>query len=138
MTESDFWLQVKARLPGHLVRIENTAGVGTPDVNACWQGKEAWIELKVAKGHYIYFRAAQVVFMTRRAVENGRVFVLVKYDEALLLFTGAELVSISDKIEATTKKGVVKLHISKIRSCWMLKQGDKKIWDSVAEIIYHS
>lgn len=139
MTESDFWLQVKAHLPGHLVRIENVVGVGTPDVNACWQGKEAWIELKVAKGHYIYFRSAQVVFITRRVRENGRVFVLVRYDETLLIFSGAELVSLSDKIESTTKKGVSKLHISKIRSCWMLNLRDSKnIWESVAEIIYHS
>ena len=73
MTESDFWLQVKANVPGHLIRIENLAGVGTPDVNACHNGIECWLELKVAKGHQIYFRAAQVVFMTRRVAEKGRV-----------------------------------------------------------------
>ena len=70
--------------------------------------------------------------MTRRVAEKGRVFVLVKYDKQLLLFTGEELVAISDKLE-TVKKGVQKLHISEIRACWML---DGKAWQSVADIIY--
>jgi len=130
MTESDFWLQCKANLPGHMVRIENVAGIGTPDVNACHDGVECWLELKVAKGHQIYFRSAQIVFMTRRVAEGGRVFVLVRYDKILLVLTGKELVSISDRLE-TVKKGVQKLHISKIRESFMFTQ-----WEDVADLIY--
>jgi Holliday junction resolvase len=130
MTESDFWLQCKANLPGHMVRIENVAGIGTPDVNACHNGVECWLELKVAKGHQIYFRSAQIVFMTRRVAEGGRVFVLVRYDKILLVLTGKELVSISDRLE-TVKKGVQKLHISKIRESFMFTQ-----WEDVADLIY--
>lgn len=130
MTESDFWLQCKSNLPGHMVRIENVAGVGTPDVNACHDGVECWLELKVAKGHQIYFRSAQIVFMTRRVAEGGRVFVLVRYDKILLVLTGKELVSISDRLE-TVKKGVQKLHISKIRESFMFTR-----WEDVADLIY--
>ena len=132
MSESDFWLQVKANLPGHMVRIENLAGIGTPDVNACHKGSECWLELKVAKGHQIYFRSAQVVFMARRTAEGGRVFVLVKYGDNLLLFTGQELVAISDKL-VTVKKGVQKLHISDIRESYLFTG---KAWQNVADIIY--
>jgi Holliday junction resolvase len=113
-----------------MVRIENVAGIGTPDVNACHNGVECWLELKVAKGHQIYFRSAQIVFMTRRVAEGGRVFVLVRYDKILLVLTGKELVSISDRLE-TVKKGVQKLHISKIRESFMFTQ-----WEDVADLIY--
>lgn len=130
MTESDFWLQVKANLPGHMVRIENLAGIGTPDVNACHDGSECWLELKVAKGHQIYFRSAQIVFMTRRVAEGGRVFVLVKYGDNLLLLTGESLVSVSDKMEVV-KKGVMKLHINDIRESYMFTG-----WQGIADIIY--
>jgi hypothetical protein len=31
---------------GHIHRIENAAGVGTPDINCCFAGHEHWIESK--------------------------------------------------------------------------------------------
>jgi hypothetical protein len=31
---------------GHIHRIENAAGVGTPDINCCFSGHEHWIESK--------------------------------------------------------------------------------------------
>lgn len=31
---------------GHIHRIENAAGIGTPDINCCFNGHEHWIESK--------------------------------------------------------------------------------------------
>jgi hypothetical protein len=45
--ETRFWQWLKPRFPpGHLIRIENPAHPGTPDVNYCAGGFEVWIELK--------------------------------------------------------------------------------------------
>ena len=63
---------MKTNLPGHVTRIENTAGIGTPDVNICHNGVEVWRELKVAKGHYIFLRTWKVSFCVRRVAEKGR------------------------------------------------------------------
>lgn len=37
---------VKAIPRLHLQRIENGAGLGTPDLEACWEGRQFWVELK--------------------------------------------------------------------------------------------
>lgn len=48
--ESRFWKRLKKQLPeGHIVRVENPANPGTPDVNMCVQGVECWPELKQVK-----------------------------------------------------------------------------------------
>ena len=39
----------KYEVPLHYVRLENSAGVGTPDANVCWGGKEIWLEGKHLK-----------------------------------------------------------------------------------------
>jgi len=45
--ESRFWKKLKAKFPpGHIVRVENPANPGTPDVNACIDGVEFWSEQK--------------------------------------------------------------------------------------------
>lgn len=76
MNEAQLWQLVKKNIDGHLVRIENTAGIGTPDVHACLDGQEVWIELKVVKGNFIYFQASQLAWFTRRVAAGGNVKVL--------------------------------------------------------------
>lgn len=53
--ESALWKRLKDRIPDtqsdpksllHISRIENSAGVGQPDVEGCHYGRHAWIELK--------------------------------------------------------------------------------------------
>ena len=68
MTEAALWQLVKRNIDGHLVRVENTAGSGTPDVHACYEGSETWIELKLAKGNWLHFRASQISFFAKRCV----------------------------------------------------------------------
>lgn len=45
--ESRFWKKLKKQFEkGHVVRVENPANPGTPDVNACIDGVEFWSEQK--------------------------------------------------------------------------------------------
>ncbi len=75
--ESKFWEYLRNRLPGHTVRAENTAGNGMPDVTACWQGKDIWIELKVfGAGEWSKIRKEQRIWGLQRAGEGGKVFIV--------------------------------------------------------------
>ncbi|HBP66248.1 MAG TPA: hypothetical protein DD730_18810 [Desulfosporosinus sp.] len=44
--EQKFWQLLKPHIPGHVNRIENSASVGIPDVNYCYNDRETWLELK--------------------------------------------------------------------------------------------
>ena len=93
--ESYFWQQVKAGLDDvetHLCRIENTAGTGISDVNACCRGQEVWIELKVFHGRRIYFRNSQKSWIVRRSEVGGRIFVLARNENMLCMYDAAAVV----------------------------------------------
>jgi hypothetical protein len=51
MTEAGMWKRIRVWGRGvyqlHLARIENSVGVGQPDVNFGLEGREGWMELKV-------------------------------------------------------------------------------------------
>lgn len=83
MRESSFWSLVKSHVPAgvHAIRIENTAGAGQPDVNMCRDGREVWVELKVAHGERIEIRWSQYVWWRARLSVVGRVRVLVRRDD---------------------------------------------------------
>lgn len=75
--ESKFWEYLKKHLPGHVVRAENTASNGMPDITACWHGKEIWVELKVfTDGEWPKIRKEQRIWGIQRAGEAGKVFVV--------------------------------------------------------------
>jgi len=81
--ESDFWDELRDNCskhldPVHWQRIESNEGV--PDVNACWAGVEAWLELKVIeKGWQIpHYRATQANWLHRRWESGGRSFLAVR------------------------------------------------------------
>lgn len=75
--EHTFWNRIRDKMPGHAVRIENTAGVGIPDVNVCCRGVEIWFELKVwTEGVGILLRKEQWAWMNRRRTVDGQVWVL--------------------------------------------------------------
>lgn len=57
----------------HWQRIENSAGVGCPDLNGCWKGKELWFELKVGKDKE---RPSQNVWHLRRKEVGGYSYIL--------------------------------------------------------------
>lgn len=76
MTEKLFFDSIKRDLPQvHWCRIENAAGTGMPDVNACYMGREFWWELKILNSDPL-LRRSQVAWMTARHEAGGRVFVV--------------------------------------------------------------
>lgn len=81
MKESTFWNTIKPLFKGmDAQRVEVTSGRGIPDVNLCHNGREFWIELKVAFRGTFYLRKEQYVWGMRRAHVGGYVFI-VGYDD---------------------------------------------------------
>ena len=77
--EAKLWQDVKKALKdAHLVRIENKASPGIPDVNGCYKGIEFWIELKVIKGNSLRLSKFQKAWIYERLRVGGYVFVLAR------------------------------------------------------------
>jgi hypothetical protein len=56
-------------------------GRGIPDVNYCFEGREGWVENKIAqgaKGLRFALRPEQIGWIERRARNKGRVFIAVR------------------------------------------------------------
>lgn len=104
--ESYFWQQVKGGLEDsetHLCRIENTAGVGISDINACHKGVEAWLELKIFHGARLHFRNSQRNWIHRRWTVGGRVFVIARRDDQLFIYDGVKCVLAPSRPESNEK-----------------------------------
>jgi hypothetical protein len=102
VSEANFWQLIRKNVPGHLVRIENHAGTGQPDVNYCIAGVEGWIELKYLEAfpkrqdtmvRIPHFEPEQRIWLTQRKNAGGRVFLFVRVDGiagGFFLFDGKE------------------------------------------------
>ncbi|MEE8608976.1 MAG: hypothetical protein V3S55_15335 [Nitrospiraceae bacterium] len=89
-TESNLWSWLNKVKPLfrellHMTRIENSAGLGTPDTEGCLSGRQFWIELKCCKRPRnpdtkleIKFRIAQPPWHRRRLAAGGRMYTLVQ------------------------------------------------------------
>lgn len=103
--ESQLWAQIRASLSSadtHVSRIENTVGTGISDVSACHGGVEVWLELKVFHGQRLHFRASQRIWITNRTHVGGRVFVVARMDNVLMIFDGKAVVDTPNyKIETS-------------------------------------
>jgi Holliday junction resolvase len=73
------------------VAIETSTGRGVPDDNACWEGKEFWIEFKKVRGRKVRVSPEQVGWAERRLRAGGKVYVAVRDAGTLSLFTGWQL-----------------------------------------------
>jgi hypothetical protein len=83
------WLCASQILPGDFNRVENSVCEGMPDLELCYQGKQAWIELKVQTLKTFepsklltslvdnLLRESQRVWHLRRVCNQGKVLVLV-------------------------------------------------------------
>lgn len=133
MTEAALWQLVKRNIDGHLVRVENTAGSGTPDVHACYEGSETWIELKLAKGNWLHFRASQISFFAKRCVwQKGKVKVLWRKADEICLTNVTNIMSILDSA-VPLKDGSVKIPIADIAHQKFLKPWD---WQKINNEVF--
>lgn len=110
--ESYFWTQVKGGLTDlttHMCRIENTAGTGIFDVNACSSGVEVWVELKVFHGNILKFRTSQRVWAAVRTVAGAKnLFVLARKDDwsggtVMYLYRAEEVFKVPSKVSTDGK-----------------------------------
>ena len=97
MLEAELWQMIKHGLSKqphlHMCRVEDSAGSGMPDVDACRDGATAKVELKVTHGRWLHFRNSQRSWTARRAVAGGAVFVLAYCDGSLYLWRTIDLFS---------------------------------------------
>ena len=83
--EVKFWKYIKDHLPGDVIRVENAADPGTPDVNGCIEGREYWIELKVCTNKIKVVKPestlkdSQIVWHLNRGLQKGSIFLLIRY-----------------------------------------------------------
>lgn len=100
--ESSLWNWLRRGLKDfsintHLVRIENSAEIGTPDVNGCIYGNDFWVELKVATEMRdsmikVSITSDQVMWLRSRSRAGGNSFLLIMVkDEHYLLNGGCAL-----------------------------------------------
>ena len=101
MKENAFWGLVNKNLNNvHVQRIETGGtGRGIPDFNACDDGVEYWVELKVVNsGKKIGLRPEQVGWLIKRSLHGGRCFILVRTPDAqIYLYYGADAREVADK-----------------------------------------
>jgi len=93
VSEAAFWNNVKPVLHGwDAVRVETSEKDGIPDVNHA----HGWIELKVADWpvreetcvDFTHYSQQQRVWHRRRAMAGGRVHILCRIGQDILLFRG--------------------------------------------------
>ncbi len=89
--ERNLWRSLRTTLRGYgrLVRIENVAGVGTPDVYWRLPGTGAWLELKVeAAGQSFSIGRAQIAWLADEVAAGGPAFVVLRVGRATYLIRG--------------------------------------------------
>ena len=133
MLETGLWQLVKRNLPGHVIRVENTSGSGTPDVNACYAGKETWLELKMAKGNWVHFRTSQVAWFSKRVPRLGRCSVLIRKKDDLYLVRGTELFNAITSHAVPNKDKSCKIPIDNLPAQKFSKPWQ---WDQISEKVY--
>jgi Holliday junction resolvase len=132
-TEAALWQLIKKNVKGHLVRVENTAGSGTPDVHACCGNHETWIELKLAKGNWLHFRASQIAFFAKRVLhQGGAVKVLWRKQDEICVCDARDVMSVLDYAKPN-KDGSVQIPIEQISHQKFLKPW---VWSDITEKVY--
>lgn len=119
--EKQFWGTIQPMMFGHVQRIENTAGVGVPDVNICYKGREYWIELKVCQPE-ILVRVEQWAWHNRRMANGGKCFLLAySYEEETAYFAPTFLLKVKAYgtqrryVQVTNKEALIHIKKSNLR-----------------------
>lgn len=91
MTErKHIWPLLKQNISAAWTRIENTAVPGAPDVHG-QNGTSVWIENKIFTGRKLHFRPSQPAWIMRHVAHGGRVFIIARKNDTLLLWRGSDL-----------------------------------------------
>tara|TARA_B100000287_G_scaffold365834_1_gene360764 strand:+ start:30284 stop:30706 length:423 start_codon:yes stop_codon:yes gene_type:complete len=134
MSEAALWQLAKKGIFGHLIRIENTSGSGTPDVHACFKGHETWIELKTAKGKWLHFRSSQISWFHKRVVGHGGACAVLWRDKDELCIADARNIccklhyAIPAKDRKSCKIPIEKIEHEKFKKPWN--------WQKISEKLY--
>jgi hypothetical protein len=83
---------IKSKLKNvHFTRIESSTQNGIPDVNACKNGSECWLELKCNSAKNLGLSKYQMVWIMNRTKAGGRIFIINRplSQGAIKIYTGS-------------------------------------------------
>lgn len=87
--------KLRALPNSHLVRVENAAETGTPDINYAIFPTQGWIETKVAKSGFLYFEKFQIPWFRKRIRATGghHTWVLATEQVSAFLYSATEILA---------------------------------------------
>jgi hypothetical protein len=72
--EYNLYQTIKSKLKNvHFTRVESSTQNGIPDVNACKNGSECWLELKCNSAKNLGLSKYQMVWIMNRTKAGGRI-----------------------------------------------------------------
>jgi hypothetical protein len=75
--EFNLYQTIKSKLKNvHFTRVESSTQNGIPDVNACKNGSECWLELKCNSAKNLGLSKYQMVWIMNRTKAGGRIFTI--------------------------------------------------------------
>lgn len=106
----------------HAERVENTLGVGTPDVMICYKKKTIFCELKIARNKTIKMEAGQGLWHREHGKAGGKCWILWREDDRVGAFTFAGLPlsmiqAKAIKIDEAIEKSKMAVEITKPFAC---------------------
>jgi len=131
-TEAQLWALLRTNLQGHFVRIENAISVGVPDVNACHDGVEVWIELKTGSGNYISLRSSQLAWFIRRISVGGNLKVVYRVKDTIGVIKGQDLLAAKDTFKAVINSQI-RVDVREVTKTLFHKPFD---WQKINETIF--
>jgi len=90
--EFNLYQTIKSKLKNlHFTRIESSTKNGIPDVNACKNGSECWLELKCNSAKNLGLSKYQMVWIMNRTKAGGRIFIINRplSQGAIKIYTGS-------------------------------------------------
>lgn len=92
-TEKQLLRALKRKIPGKYTAIENSISSGIPDISACIEGKDIWIELKIMHGNHVLIRPSQVNWIRAHHKAGGLSWVLSHDKHAPRLYKAINVAS---------------------------------------------
>lgn len=133
MKESDLWRLIRDKIKGHIVRVENAIGTGLPDVNACYNGNDVWIELKLANSNRVTLRSTQLIWFMHRLKQGGRVKLLYRSKDELGIIDGRILEAAKDRFKASVIDQKFSVNVRDLEKKTFSKPYD---WEEINQTIF--